>query len=42
MAREPEEQKIEEGTPRIVRAKEISANKIKQAGKKVLSVVKWE
>jgi hypothetical protein len=42
MARDPKEFKSEEGRPYLVDVKEVTATKIKQAGRRVLDVVKWE
>lgn len=42
MARKPKEFKAREGRQYLVDAKEITADKIKQAGRKVLDRVRWE
>lgn len=42
MARDPKEFKVREGRQYLVDAKEVTADKIKKAGEKVLTMVNWQ
>lgn len=41
MARDPKEFKASEGRPYLVNAKEVTADKIKEAGERVKTAIEW-